>query len=74
MSASRPLEYDSYEFKQTTFKVFEDGDTTRVPGEAIETILIARDWQRYKHTGTSRGGYIAKGWSKFAFRVSNIYY
>ena len=69
MSASRELMYDSYQFKKTTFKVYEDGDTVRMPGEVVETILVAKDWQRYKDGGSARGGYISKGWSKYAFRV-----
>ena len=40
MSALCELLYDNYQFKQTTFKVYEDGDTVRVPAESIETILI----------------------------------
>lgn len=70
MSATRPLQYDSYKFKRVTFKVYEDGDTVKVPCEDIETILVARDWQRYTRGLNARGGFIGKGWSKFAFRVS----
>jgi hypothetical protein len=45
MSASRALEYDSYQFKRTSFKVYEDGDTIKVPSEDIETTFVVRDWQ-----------------------------
>ena len=72
LSASRELLYESYEFKRTTFKVYKDGDTIRVPSDTVENILVAKDWQRYKNGGFARGGYIAKGWLKYAFHVSTL--
>ena len=70
MSASRELLYDNYQFKRTTFKIYEDGDTVKVPAESVETILIAKDWQRYTCNDRPHGGYISKGFSKYAFCVS----
>jgi len=41
----------------------------RVESKHLESILVARDWQLHRRSSVPFGGYIAKGFSKFAFRV-----
>ncbi|KAF8990091.1 hypothetical protein BDQ17DRAFT_1333699 [Cyathus striatus] len=38
-------------------------------GENIETISIAKDWQKYKKGGKPNGGYISSGLMKYAFQA-----
>jgi len=68
-NSSPPLQYESHPFKKTTFKINEVGEATRVNSNEVETILVAQDWQLHRKGSVPRDGYIAKGYSKYAFRV-----
>lgn len=68
-STSPPLQYDSHIFRKTAFVVNKVGEGMRVESKHLETILVARDWQLHRRSSVPFGGYIAKGFSKFAFRA-----
>ncbi|EED85595.1 predicted protein [Postia placenta Mad-698-R] len=44
-----------------------DGEVRLISDPRTETILVAKDWQQYIAGGLREGGYIGKGYSKFAF-------
>ncbi|KIJ98777.1 hypothetical protein K443DRAFT_103331 [Laccaria amethystina LaAM-08-1] len=65
------LAYDEYEFERTTFTTDTDGNLSEHVSLETETIKIARDWRR--HIGDKpAGGYIAKGFMKFAFALEQV--
>lgn len=68
-SASPPLQYEAFQFKQTSFNAEDDGTVSKVRNTNIETMLIAKDWQHFKNGDQPHRGYISKGLSKYAFRV-----
>ncbi|KAG6848070.1 hypothetical protein H0H93_003661 [Arthromyces matolae] len=60
------VHFDRYQFTMTTFKTDEMGNVTEHMSIEERTIKIARDWQA--NIGDEpKGGYIAKGFMKYAF-------
>lgn len=66
--------YDNFSFTRTTVTIGDDGTPRNVQGNALETILVARDWQKEIGGGESRAGYLGYGFSKFAFKVTKQFY
>ena len=66
---SPALQYDSYVFKRTSFAVNKNGAGKRMYSKNAETILVAWDWQLHHKVTVPHGGYIVKGFSKYAFQV-----
>ena len=64
------VEYEAFQFRRHECIVDGNGNADIIQHKHVETILIAKDWQRFIREGTRKGGYIAKGLSKFAFKVS----
>jgi hypothetical protein len=69
-SSAAPLTFDSHTFKRTFCTVDERGEITLVEKSDSETILIAQGWMKFINGTTPSGGYLSKGYSKYAFRVS----
>jgi len=51
-----------------------DGNISLVKHNEMETILVAKHWQKYIPGGIQHGGYISKGLSRFAFKVALLYH
>ena len=67
------ITYDSYQFIQTICEVdSESGECRFIKGSLPITILIGQGWQKHIKGGKAQGAYISKGFTKFAFRVSNL--
>lgn len=48
-----------------------DGNSSIVKGTAFETIQVAKDWQKHRKMSIPVGGYLGKGFTKYAFQVSS---
>jgi hypothetical protein len=46
-----------------------DGEIVEIQADTNEAILIAQGWQAHIQGGVPKDGYIAKGLSKYGFRV-----
>ncbi|EED78306.1 predicted protein [Postia placenta Mad-698-R] len=64
---SDSLRFNRYQFTRIEASVSADGEVRLISDPRTETILIAKDWQQYITGGLREGGYIGKGYSKFAF-------
>ena len=67
--SSAHIEYEAFEFVQQDCLVDMDGNISLVKHNKMESILVAKHWQKYISGGVPKGGYISKGLSKFAFKV-----
>ncbi|KAG6380424.1 kinase-like domain-containing protein [Boletus reticuloceps] len=73
-SAYRPrvssvrVEYEAFEFRRRECIIDGDGNVNIIQHKQTETILVAKNWQRFIRDETHKGGYIASGLSKFAFK------
>ena len=70
-----PLTFDSHTFIQTFCMVNLQGEITLVKKSEPETMLVANGWQKFAQqvdvlVGVSTGGYLSKGFSKYAFQVN----
>jgi hypothetical protein len=69
------ITYNSYSFTRIRFEVDETGNISMVHGTNPEPrpLLVARGWRKYfNERRPGEGGYIAKGWSKVAIKVSGL--
>ena len=68
------LMFDSYNFVRTFCTVDLQGEILLVKKSEHETILVAKEWQKGARASDSLSipteGYLSKGFSKYAFRVS----
>ena len=70
-----PLTFDSHMFIWTFYMVNLQGKITLVKKSEPETMLVANRWQKFAwqvdvSVGISTGGYLSKGFSKYAFQVN----
>ena len=66
------LQYENFRFFRTEYEVEENGTVYPVQKDVVETIEIARGWQKHRKGGKPMEGYISKGLSKFVFQVKFI--
>ena len=70
-----PLTFDSHTFIRTFCMVNLQGEITLVKKSEPETMLVANGWQKFARqvdvpVGVLTGGYLSKGFSKYAFQVN----
>jgi hypothetical protein len=73
-AAAAALTFDSYSFVRTFCTVDLQGEILLVKKSELETILVAKGWQKSAQDSDSLSvpteGYLSRGSSKYAFRVS----
>src|SRR5882762_933410 len=74
-SSAAALTYDSHSFIRTFCTVNLQGGITLVKKSEPETILVAKGWQKFARAKDAPSapteGYLSRGFSKYAFRVSH---
>ena len=70
-----PLTFDSHMFIRTFCVVDLQGEITLVKKSEPETMLVVNGWQKFARqvdvpVGVLTGGYLSKGFSKYAFQVN----
>ncbi|KAH7904484.1 hypothetical protein BJ138DRAFT_1106788 [Hygrophoropsis aurantiaca] len=68
-SSAVSIEYEQHLFRRSTCSVDTYGEIQWDHDDKDEEIMVAKGWQKYSKGSQPRGGYLAKGWSKFAFRA-----
>ncbi|KAJ3886977.1 kinase-like domain-containing protein, partial [Lentinula edodes] len=63
------IEYETHSFKKTICRLSQDGNTTLEQLSELETIEIAKNWLSYSKQGFPGGGYLGKGYYKYAIRA-----
>jgi hypothetical protein len=71
-ASATALTFDSYSFIRTFCTVDVQGGITLVKKSELEIILVAKGWQEYAQGDVPTKGYLSKGYSKCAFRVSHL--
>lgn len=69
------ITYNSYSFIRFSFEVDVAGNVAIVcgPDPDANELLVANDWKKhYDIDDFGTGGYIGKGWSKVAIKVSHL--
>lgn len=65
------LNFVKFNFTKITYSTDSEGNVNEQLHAGIYEIEVASDWQRDADGSQSNGGYISKGMTKFAFKVSS---
>jgi hypothetical protein len=72
-SAQQPVKYVKFTFRKTVCRLFPNGDTEfeELPGEY--EIEVPKGWSQYAQGGVPKGGYLSKGFYKYAISVRHCF-
>lgn len=65
------MDFIKFNFTKTTYSTDSDGNVNDQIHAGIYEIEVASNWQKDVEGSQLNGGYISKGLTKFAFKVSS---